>query len=55
LFLAVKKLFTMKLDDSNISFEKLSPETQRLIKGLEILKQKLEKNTELEIDVDNKQ
>ena len=44
----------MELDNTNMSFEKLSLETQRLIKGLEILKQKLDKISELETTVNNK-
>jgi len=39
----------------NIPLEKLSPETQRLIKGLEILKQKLDKTSEQETAEDNKE
>jgi len=45
----------MEPNAMNIPLEKLSPETQRLIKGLEILKQKLDKTSEQETAEDNKE
>ena len=54
MFLIVKKLLIMKPNGVNISLEKLSLETQRLIKGLEILKQKLNKMLEPETTTEDR-
>ncbi len=43
----------MESGTRNIPLEKLSPETQRLIKGLETLKQKLDETSKQEIVENN--